>query len=98
MAENTALLKTVTKINNGETVAHIQGRNRYQLSFDFVGSASIEFRLKHPVTGKLLQMINQHCGFITGSYSFSFISLDNAELIISFKGDGIIDNLSVTKG
>lgn len=98
METNIALLKTISKSSSGETVAHVEGRHSYKMSFDVVGSAYVEIRLKHRVTNKMLKMVNQHCNFITGAYSFPFISVNDAELIFIVRGEGIIDNLVVMKG
>lgn len=96
--ENIALLKTISKSTSGETVAHIKEKYLYKLSFDVVGSVYAEIRLKHPVTNKMLKMVNLHCNFTTGTYEFPFVSLNDAELIFIVRGSGIIDNLKVQKG
>ena len=100
MGENIALISEISRNETGQILANIQGKWSYRLTFDVVGECRFDIKLRNNVTNKVMKNLTLHNEFISGSYNFPFVSLEDGVLVYDFRGigGGIITNIKVIKG
>lgn len=97
--KNLALVTEITNNNADSLIGICEKAKVYTLTFNLEGVCTLDIQVLDDDTSKLLQKVNPHSGFITGSYAYRFFCPHAGNLKFDIKGTfGKIDNIVLVEG